>query len=337
MLETPLERPIWVMKLASHVDALGFCADDLLVRAKLPVADKLDTHVPVPFTQIAAFFEICAAEAGERLLGFKFGRTIDPRDAGLIAFLGVYAQTMRDGLENIATYSRVFGDAAIIDVSRLGCDGRLGFDFSVPVSVETQQYTEWLASALLHGAQSVMRRPIRCRAARFRHLRTLGIEDMRRHLGCTPAFCADENALYFSRGDLDTLIPEADHKLVQFLREVAESTLERHHSNEPPLLISLERALARHLPKGEVKMEQVAQELGLSPRTLSRRLKEEDLSFREVLKGLRQALATRYLSQTTTSQAQIAFLLGFSDQAAFARAYRAWTGRTPGAMRKRFS
>jgi AraC-like DNA-binding protein len=67
----------------------------------------------------------------------------------------------------------------------------------------------------------------------------------------------------------------------------------------------------------------------MSPRTLGRRLAEEGTTFSELLDDLRRQLALRYVGTETHGLSEVAFLLGFSDVAAFYRAFKRWTGRTP--------
>ena len=91
--------------------------------------------------------------------------------------------------------------------------------------------------------------------------------------------------------------------------------------------------LVEALPAGEVSMAAVCRKLGVSTRTLQRRLQEEGSSFQQTLDTLRNSLALHYLHHTSLSGAEISFLLGFEDPNSFVRAFQAWTGSTPQAVR----
>jgi AraC-like DNA-binding protein len=80
--------------------------------------------------------------------------------------------------------------------------------------------------------------------------------------------------------------------------------------------------------------EHVADALHMSTRTLQRRLAEAGTTFRDVLDGVRSGLAESYLTDTTVSIPEVAFLLGFSDQSSFHRAFHRWTGWAPGRWRR---
>ncbi len=93
-------------------------------------------------------------------------------------------------------------------------------------------------------------------------------------------------------------------------------------------------ALLELLPTGQSSIEDVAHKLGVSKRTLQRRLQEESTSFKMELNQTREKLARYYLTNSSTSGGEISFLLGFDDPNSFFRAFHTWTGKTPESFRK---
>lgn len=92
--------------------------------------------------------------------------------------------------------------------------------------------------------------------------------------------------------------------------------------------------LLETLPAGISGIDEVAQRLAMSKRSLQRQLAQESVGFQDVLNQVRQALAQHYLSRTDLSAAEIAWLLGFQESNSFVRAFRGWTGATPSVYRK---
>ncbi|MBZ0234079.1 MAG: AraC family transcriptional regulator [Deltaproteobacteria bacterium] len=92
-------------------------------------------------------------------------------------------------------------------------------------------------------------------------------------------------------------------------------------------------ALLELLPSGRASVQAVASCLGVSARTLQRRLMEEDTTFQRVLDATREELARHYLGTTAMAGAEISFLLGFEDPSSFVRAFHDWTGKTPEQVR----
>jgi AraC-like DNA-binding protein len=91
----------------------------------------------------------------------------------------------------------------------------------------------------------------------------------------------------------------------------------------------VEEVLIDRLPERDVGIESVSRELGLSRQTLFRRLKVEDVTFEQVLDGLRRKLALELLDGKHASVNDTAYRVGFSDPAAFSRAFKRWTGESP--------
>jgi AraC-like DNA-binding protein len=96
---------------------------------------------------------------------------------------------------------------------------------------------------------------------------------------------------------------------------------------------AVENAIAPLLPHGEASAAEIARRMGLSRRTLARRLAAEGLGVETVLEALQRDLAERYLADRGLSISQIAWLLGYRESSTFSRAYKRWTGRSPRAAR----
>jgi len=99
------------------------------------------------------------------------------------------------------------------------------------------------------------------------------------------------------------------------------------------LLPKVERTVMDLLPQGQARAKVIAEQLGLSDRTLTRRLSDLGTSFDGILDRLRRQLALKYVTGSDLSLTQVAFLLGYANQSAFTLAFRRWTGKAPSEMR----
>jgi len=105
-------------------------------------------------------------------------------------------------------------------------------------------------------------------------------------------------------------------------------------TNVGPLRTLVENAVTPLLPHDTVRADMVAKKLGMSERTLARRLAEEGVTFVEIVQQLKATLARYYLEEGTMPVSNIAWLLGFAEPSSFSHACKRWTGKTPRELRE---
>jgi AraC-like DNA-binding protein len=147
--------------------------------------------------------------------------------------------------------------------------------------------------------------------------------------GTDVEFDADADEIVFSASIASLPIVGRDTYLNKLLRRYAEEAL----ASQPVLRVSnhsrVERIIPQLLPHGRAELSEVARQLGMSSRTLSRKLREEGVTYAEILDKLRLALAKRYLSDRELPVTEIAWLLGYREVSSFAHAFKRWIGMTP--------
>jgi AraC-like DNA-binding protein len=146
-------------------------------------------------------------------------------------------------------------------------------------------------------------------------------------------FGAAEDRLSFSSEEWDSPTVSPDAALARLLEEHARILAERVPHAPSGFQADVQKAIASGLPeRGSV--EHVARALYVSVRTLQRKLVAAGTTFKEVSETVRGRLAEEYLADPSVSIAEVAFLLGFSDQSSFNRAFGRWTGVSPGRWRR---
>jgi AraC-like DNA-binding protein len=141
----------------------------------------------------------------------------------------------------------------------------------------------------------------------------------------------DEFALNLDARELPLI--HSDTHLNDLLLKYCEAALADRRGDVSQLRTKVENAISSMLPHGRVLVDDVARSLGMSKRTLARRLSDEGLNFTEILQQLRRDLAVRYLDDRKLHVSKIAWLLGFQEVSAFTHACKRWTGKTPREMR----
>lgn len=137
----------------------------------------------------------------------------------------------------------------------------------------------------------------------------------------------------FPHSAINIAIVSSDARLLEILIAHGDHLLAARR-NAAGLRNVVERQLIRLLPEGKVHAGIVARQLGMSTRSLTRHLADEHTSFSDILDNLRQQQALRHLADERISLQQIAWLLGYSEMAAFNHAFKRWTGTSPGRARQ---
>ena len=324
---------VWARQLTDELKRRNEPVSDALASSGLSEQSLNSADGHVPFMKVAAFFEHAAEVTNNPILGLQFAQSRDVRDAGLIGFVGLSSPTVADFIINLSRYQRVFSDAAGLDISQLRDQGRMTWRFRRPQLQNIRQYREFAAANFVSAIRNLTGRNIRPTRLCFVHPRNSNLSEFDRFYGCDVEFGCELNVCEFRADDLNTRLLTSDEKLLNFLKGVCEEVLEKRRTHPSGLLEKMEKAIVAKLSKGEASLDIVAIELGMSSRTLSRRLDELDTSYKEVLNTVRRALAERYLKDSALSVAQIAYLVGYAEVSTFVNAFKRWTGMTPGAYR----
>jgi AraC-like DNA-binding protein len=170
---------------------------------------------------------------------------------------------------------------------------------------------------------------------RVMHHRTDIKNEFAKFIGIRIEADAMADALDFASSYWNLPILNADPYLHRLLLQVCEEALARGELPMTSLRATVQNAIVELLPHGGTNIGLVALKMGMSSKTLARRLSFENLSFRELLQELRSVLAHRYLGDDNLRISEIAWLLGYKDVATFTHAFRRWTGSLPSETRTR--
>ena len=152
---------------------------------------------------------------------------------------------------------------------------------------------------------------------------------------CPVGYNQENYSIQFRTLDIDVPTTKADQSIHQFLIERMAEEKEGINTSYDRLLGEIHRLILEALPSGIPSLIQVAEYLGMSARTLKRRLAEKGWTFRDFVQGIQKDVSIELIKNSTQSMAEIAFQTGFSEQSAFNRAFKRWTGQSPVYYRKK--
>ncbi len=289
--------------------------------------EVLDPDERMPVNTGVELLAAAVELTGDPDLGLKAAREIEPGMFGAIEYTLGTAATLRDAIGMMGRYTRLVNDALSLSLAVEGNRAILRFESALAVPRAGADFQ----SAVFY-VWCMQRFPAHLAAhheVSFTHGRP---EDTSEYeatfVSCRILFDQPFNGVSFPVEDLDRELPDRDPNLHEVMRKHSDQLLA-----ELPKADSLtERVRAfvvSQLRGGNPTATHTAEALHLSPRTLARRLADENTSFKQLLDDLRRGLALRYASKTDIPLHEIAFLLGLSNAAAFTRAFKRWTGMTP--------
>jgi AraC-like DNA-binding protein len=165
------------------------------------------------------------------------------------------------------------------------------------------------------------------------HQRKKTPAELRSFLGCEIEFASSVDEVVFPRAVKLMPISSADPHLNELLIRYCEKALEHRGLERTTLRSSVENAMAPLLPHGKATAVEIARRIGMSHRSLARKLSSEGLTFSEIANELKVNLAKHYLWDSDLPISEVAWLLGYREVSAFTHACRRWTGMTPRQLR----
>ena len=326
-----LSMAIWEV-LETH-----YSADPAAVFAAAGVdkATAMQRTGRIPIATIQALWKEAVRVSGDRHIGHMVGRSIRPAAAYALGFAWLASSNLAEGLERQVRYSRVlttFFSAEYEAGARESClrilaNGR--DETLLPTSADVG-LTMTLRFCRLASRDDFA--PLRvCFKQELDDPTTLA--RYRAYFRCPVEFGTNENAIYFDTAALNAPLPAASANLVAENEKMLDRYLSELESGE--FSNKVRQAVAKALPSGKVTEEEVAQRLHRSVSSLQRYLRAEGTGYRAILEQTREHLAREHLMAGDHPIAEIAYLLGYADQSTFTRAFKRWTGMSPGAFAAR--
>jgi AraC-like DNA-binding protein len=279
-----------------------------------------------------AFLDEAANALKDDCLGFTLARDFDLREVGLLYYVMASSQTLGDALNRVARYSRITNEALVFGY-REGNNLTLSLSYSGVPRHSDRHQIEFCMFGTLRICRVLTGQNLVPQHFSISHHRSESVPEMARFVGATVTFGADSDEFALNVDARGLPLVHSDNYLNDLLLKYCEAALARRRAGMPQLRTRVENTISSLLPHGRVLAEDVARSLGMSKRTLARKLSAEGLNFNEIFQELRRDLAVRYLDDRKLHVSKIAWLLGFREVSAFTHACKRWTGKTPSEMR----
>ncbi|WP_051933398.1 AraC family transcriptional regulator [Massilia sp. BSC265] len=311
--------------------ALGVDAGRLARAASLHETALSPLPESLPACDYIAVLDAGARLTGDAHFGLHVGERVRPSTFSVYGLVLMACRDFGQALEQTQRYEGLAHDLGRTMLSVEGEEALYGWTTHYPAA--TRHLVESVFAGIRVFGSWLAGRPLAPTRMAFTHRSDASAREYLRVLGVQPRFGAPANLAAFDAGLLAMPVPNADPSLYPVLRQHAERLLGERAALGAGVAAQARAAVIRALAQGGARLPAVAAQLGLSPRTLQRKLADAGCGFQEVLDSVRYELAQAYLRQRDLSLADIAFLLGYQEQSAFTHAFRVWSGMNPGAWR----
>jgi AraC-like DNA-binding protein len=315
------------LSMLHRVEQLGLDREELVGIVGFTQNELEDSDARVPVTKIVELWRQVIERVPDPELGVRLGSEIKGPEMGIVGYAMHYSSTLGEALNRISRYCQIVSEAIQCTVERR--------DAGVAVVLDAHPMLDALRhpiGARLSGVLSTMReitdREIVPVEVLFPSPRPDELTLHRQFFRCPLKFEERRAAVVLRVEDLEVPVTNADERLCRYLDQLSAESLETL-GQEGSFVDRVRRAIWSDLSGGNPCLAQAASTLGVSTRTLQRRLHEEGTTFASLLDVFRREMSARLLRDKSLAVYEVAFLLGYSDPSAFYRAFRRWRGASP--------
>lgn len=317
----------WIRLLEDWLDAGHLPAPDIRhALARWAPDDLVPTAAWRGLLEAAVALRPPAATAA-----LAIGAGVQPRHVGVLGYLVLASQTLGEAMLAYQRYEKLFYGVELAEVAVAGSDVELRWPRAEP-DFGVLHDTVAIAALIAFLRRQVEDSPPPALVT-FTFPAPAEAAAYEAFFGCPVRFDDTHTRVRFPVDYLAIRMPHSDPGLRALLDRQAQALLAALPDSDATDR-ALQRVMLRLLPEGLATLPRAAREMHLSARTLQRRLEARGLSWQSLLDRTREQLARQYLADRALSLGDIALLLGFSEQSAFTRAFRRWTGTTPARVRR---
>jgi len=316
-------RILWRM-----LERRGIDPEPLFKEAGLDPDSRDNPLVRYPIKEARLAWTRASKMLGDPAFGLTIATVWQPSDFHALGCAFMASTTLRDALNRLVRYNAVVYD--VISYSLAEQDGRAILSYN-PVHGKLDEPailedTRW--AVVLDACRRVYGANLDPLEVIFWHAEPeSGMDEFIEYYRCPLRFGEPIASMTFPSEVLDRPLPGSNRELALSLDRTLIDYIEKLQRDD--IVSRTQSAISEYLSSGDIASEVVAGKLNIGTRSLQRKLAAEGTTYRKLLDSVRQELAESYVTDGNFSLTEISYLLGFSSQAAFSRAFKRWTGVTP--------
>jgi len=322
----------WALLLWKALQERGCDAHSIFKDVGIDSAKLGDGNARYRLTDMTRLWEAALEETEDPCFGVEVGKLWTPTTFHALGYAWLASNSLKDALTRLVRYTKIVNNSLSGKLEEHGTYLNL-----IMCTSDNERDLHYAGRDAGMVAVITMCRylcgndfsPVEIQETRKRSLCSDKLEQF---VGVPIKYDCEQNKSIFDRMLADQRLATGNSELATVNEEVALKYL--NTIDRSSVAMQVKSSLIELMPTGQVTEVKVADKLNMSLRTLQRKLREENTSFSALYKSIRQDMANEYIQDSQMSINEIAYLLGFSEQANFTRAYRRWHGTSPSAARQ---
>lgn len=322
-----------LQRLLAYTSKVGISTDELLKKANVDRSFLSSPENKLPLEDYYAIMDAAIDITDDPFFGLHMGESADIGDLSVVGYIMASCRNVGEAFEKAGKYFGIIGSVLNLYWKVEGDSAKFIYDMRAHFPNKCIKHcVDTGLSNFYNMIKSIARDPVEIKEVWVKAERPEDTSEYQRIFNCPILFKKDIAALVFPpnvpniplRHPNPALLGLLEHHANSFLSKIDEDD---HYSRKIGLF------LFGQIQGNNPTIEDVAKDLGMSVRVLQKKLKEEGVTFSEIATNVRQELAKSYLAEKRYSIDDITYLLGFSEPSVFRRAFKTWTGLTPGQYR----
>lgn len=328
----------WGRIISECLKDAGVDAQTLFEQAGLNYQESITPDARIPDAQLRRLYPLCAQATGRKDFCFHLSNYVKAHSFHALGMAISVSKNVEDALQRFCRHSAIISDSGHIEIIYSGNQCR--FEIIPERDAHGERLLpEQIITCFMVGVVNMMREitddstlhPLRIELC---EAQPENCDAYQATLQCPIVFNHHREALVYDRRDIARPVRYSNDSLARQSDEITEAFIK---NMSPGFEDALYRQILKELPNGELSAEKLAARLNMSLRKLQGKLQAENTTYQQLLDKARMELAKKYLSNTEYSLTEITFLLGFSGNASFCRAFKRWFNCSPTEYRQQLS
>lgn len=302
--------------------------DSIFGRADLDTSDLDNPLQELDLKRYCTLFEEAAQQTHNDNFGLRFGNQFRPEQLGALGYASISAPTLAKAIQNLVDYFPAHQSNTIMSLSHDQDIVWLNYKIIDPRIAKRRQDAELSLGIFCNFFRHCLGAKWSPLEVHFEHMKPDAASEHQRAFGAPVLFNQKANSIAFRRETLNAVMPEKDPYLLSVLEPIL-SEKKAQRENPGNIVEVLRQHIVVSLGNGNLSMNKVARDMGMTAWQLQKRLKDYGISFQELTRKAREELALRYVADPGMPLTEIALSLGYSELSAFSRAFRQWAGMSP--------